>query len=407
MALTAVTTVLALTAGCGGGGTTDGPDLAPLGTAPPPPGMPVGVMIWAPQNTATGISFPDLPLIGQAFADLVNTQGGVNGRPLRVVGCDELGTADGAIRCAQQAVAQKVLAVVGSYSTHASAYLPVLKAAGIPYLGGAPLSEADLTDPTSFPITGGPSLMVAGAARLASTQGCHRVALVHQDVVQAPTLERYARAGLAAGGADMAAVTDLPSGPVSVDDEVTRATTGSDCIVLATGEEGTQRFLASYQQRGATQRLYLLGSGQPMGVAAQYPDIAPRTFVVDALAPAANGAWDRFRDAVARSPRPAEIDATGTLQRQTWAAFEVFLQVARQLTRFDAAAMTASLRESSAVDTGGLVPALDFTAPSRLPGLVRLFNPTVTYQRFDDGRYTELHPGFDDLSTLLTAAAGR
>jgi len=399
--------LLGLSAGCGGGRTTDGPDLAPLGTAPPPPGMPVGVMVWAPQNTATGPSFPDLPLIGQAFADLVNTQGGVNGRPLHVITCDELGTADGATRCAREAAERKVLAVVGSYSSHASAYLRVLEAAGIPYLGGAPLSDADLTSPAAFPITGGPSLMVAGAAKLAATHGCRRVALVRQDVIGVPMLERYARAGLAAGGAALAAVTELPSGPVAVDDVVTRATTDSDCVVLATDQEGTQRFLAAYQQRGATQQLFILGGGQSTGVAAQFPDIAPRTFVIDAVAPAANGAWDRYRDAVARSPHAADVDTAGTLQRQTWAAFEVFLQVARQLTRFDAAAMTASLRESAAVDTGGLVPSLNFAAPGRLPGLGRLFNPTVTYQRFDDGRYTELHPGFEDLSTVLAAAAGR
>jgi hypothetical protein len=139
--------------------------------------------------------------------------------------------------------------------------------------------------------------MVAGAAKLAAAQGCLRVALVRQDVVRVPMLERYARA--------------------------------------------------------------------------------------------------------------AQIDSLGTVQRQTWAAFEVFLQVARQLTRFDAAAVMDSLRTSAAVDTGGLVPALNFTTAGGSPGLSRVFNPTVTYQRLDDGRYTELHPGFEDLTPVLTAAVGR
>jgi len=402
-----VALVAGLLAGCGGAGAPEGPDLAPLGTAPPPPGMPVAVMIWAPGNTATGASLPDLPLIGAAFADLINTQGGVNGRPLDVIACDELGTADGAAGCARQAVGRRVLAVVGSYSAHASAYLPVLEAAGIPYLGGVPLSDGDLTSTAAYPITGGPSLMAAGAARLAVRQGCRRVGLVRQDGSRAPMLERYVRAALAAGGAALTSVTELPAGPVPVDDEVARTTAGSDCIVLATGEEGTQRFLAAYQQRGATQQLYIVGGGQPTMVTAQFPDIAPRTFVVDSVAPAGNGAWDRYRDAVARSPQASRIDVGGTNQRQTWAAFEVFLQVARELTRFDSAAMTASLRESAAVDTGGLVPQLNFTSPSPLPGPARLFNPTVTYQRFDDGRYTELRPGFDDLSAVLASAATR
>ena len=65
------------------------------------------------------------------------------------------------------------------------------------------------------------------------------------------------------------------------------------------------------------------------------------------------------------------------------------------------------LRESGAVDTGGLVPALNFTTPGRLPGLGRLFNPTVTFERLDDGRYAELQPGFEDLTSVLVAATGR
>lgn len=406
VALAAVGLVVVALSGCGGAGTSDGPDLSPLGTAPPPPGMPVAVMLWAPRNTAGGVSLPDLPVIGQAFADLVNTQGGVNGRPLTVISCDEGGTADGATRCAEEAVDRHVLAVVGSYSTHAAAYLPVLEAAGIPYLGGAPLSDDDLSSPAAYPVTGGPSMLVAGASKLAATQGCHRVALVHQDTVQVPMLERYARAGLAAGGAAMTSVTELPGAPLPVDDQVTRATAGSDCIVLATGEEGTQRFATAYQQREATQPLYIVGGSQPVGFAAQFPDIAPRTFIIDSVAPAANGAWQRYRDAVARAPGSAQIEVGGTAQRQTWVAFEVFLQVARELTRFDAAAMTAALHDGDAVDTGGLVPTLNFTAPGRVPALRRLFNLTVTYQGFDDDRYTELHPGFDDLRSVLATATG-
>ena len=120
-----------------------------------------------------------------------------------------------------------------------------------------------------------------------------------------------------------------------------------------------------------------------------------------------NGAWRSYRDAVARLPRGGEIDVGGTAQRRTWTAFEVFLQVARELTRFDTASMLAALRGSAAVDTGGLVPALDFTRDRPLPGRERLFNSTVTYQRFDDGRFVELRPGFQDLADVLGTPAGR
>jgi ABC-type branched-subunit amino acid transport system substrate-binding protein len=395
-------------AGCGGAGrTADGPALSPLESAPPPPGAPVKVMIWAPQDTVSSIAFPDLPMVAQAFADLTNVQGGVNGRPLVVLSCDEGGEAAGAERCAREAVQEKVLAVVGSYSTHAGAYLPILQAAGIAYLGGAPLGPGDLTDPVAFPITGGPALLVAGAARLAAMQGCRRAALVHQDSAPAALLERYTWAGLVGGGAGLVSTTELPSGPGSLADEVGRATRDSDCVVLATSDQGTQRFLAGYQQQGADQQLYTIGGGQTVGVAAQFPELRARTFLTESLPPGSNGAWRRYREALAQWPGGDRIDASGTVQRQTWTAFEVFLQVARQLTRFDSASMLAALRGSNAVDTGGLTPALDFTREAPLPGLNRLFNPRVTYQTFEDGRFTELRPGFQDLTPVLAAATGR
>ena len=39
--------------------------------------------------------------------------------------------------------------------------------------------------------------------------------------------------------------------------------------------------------------------------------------------------------------------------------------------------------------------------------MARLFNTTLTYQRFEDGRFIELRPGFQDLGTVLAAALGR
>lgn len=403
---TCVVLIGALLTGCGSTGVTDGTELAPLGSAPPPPGAPVRVMIWAPQSTVSTTAYPDLPLIASAFAELINTRGGVNGRPLVVINCDEGGEAAGAARCAKEAVSERVLAVVGSFSAHAREYLPVLERAGIPYLGGAPNSPADLTSPIAFPITGGTAQLVIGSARLAVMQGCRRLALVEQQDPTWPTLEPAVRAGLA-GGAVVTVRTTVSGMPGPLTDQVAAATRDSDCVLLAAGDQGTQRFLAAFQQQGGRQQLYTLGSAQNEGMAAQFPDLSSRTFRTDALAPLVNGAWRRYRDAVARQPRGATVDIGGTAQRRTWAAFEVFLQVARTLTRFDTASMLAGLRVDAAVDTGGLVPALNFTRDRPLPGLGRLFNSTVTYQRFDDGRFVELRPGFQELAPVLGTPTGR
>ncbi len=395
-------------AGCGGiNRTEDGPTLSPLSSAPPPPGAPVKVMTWAPESTTTAMAFPDVPIVAQAFADTINARGGVNGRPLVVISCDERGDAGAAADCARQAVQQKVLAVVGSYSQNGAAFLPILESAGIPYLSGAPQSAEDLTSPMSFPVTGGVITLVAGASGLASMQGCKKVSLVRQDTIAIPDLGRYATAGLATGGAALTATAVIPSGPGPINAQVGDATRDSDCILLITGDQATQRFLAAYQQQGGAQQLFTVGGGQSVEISAQYPDISARMYLTDTLSSAGNGVWRAYRDAMAQNSRGTQVDVGGTVQRRTWVSFEAFLQVARQLTVFNAASMLAALRVADNVDTGGLVPSLNFVRPNALPGLTRLLNPTVTYQRFVDGKLTEFRPGFQDTTPVLIAASAR
>ncbi|MFD0329256.1 ABC transporter substrate-binding protein [Streptacidiphilus monticola] len=112
----------------------------------------VTVMTWAPLGSEAG-SEPAVPVTAQAIAQWINDTGGIGGRTLRVITCDERDTAEGAQACATQAVQQNVAAVVGSYSQFGDSFMPVLSEAGIPYLGGAGLSDTEFSAPTPIPST--------------------------------------------------------------------------------------------------------------------------------------------------------------------------------------------------------------------------------------------------------------
>src|SRR5258708_3436804 len=74
----------------------------------------------------------------RAYMQAVNASGGINGRPVEYVWCDSKYDASSAHSCAQQMIAQNVMAVVGlTAPLGENNEIRTLTAAGIPVIGGA------------------------------------------------------------------------------------------------------------------------------------------------------------------------------------------------------------------------------------------------------------------------------
>src|SRR5258708_17226918 len=74
----------------------------------------------------------------RAYIQAVNQSGGINGRQVEYVWCDSKYDASSAHSCAQQMIAQNVMAVVGlTAPLGENNEIRTLTAAGIPVIGGA------------------------------------------------------------------------------------------------------------------------------------------------------------------------------------------------------------------------------------------------------------------------------
>jgi ABC-type branched-subunit amino acid transport system substrate-binding protein len=83
----------------------------------------------------------------------VNASGGINGRQVEYVWCDSKYDASSAHSCAQQMIAQNVMAVVGlTAPLGENNEIRTLTAAGIPVIGGLG-TPAEFTDPLSYPVS--------------------------------------------------------------------------------------------------------------------------------------------------------------------------------------------------------------------------------------------------------------
>ena len=154
----------------------------------------VTVMTWAPEKTSA-TNKPGMPAMARAYARYVNAHGGLGGRKLNVLTCNDHNDYVGAAKCARTAVKENVVAVVGSYRQYASSFLSPLESAGIPYIGGYGLTDDEFKSVLSYPVNGGQPALLAGLGEELGGK-CGPVALVRPDTIAGDQLPLLLDSGL-------------------------------------------------------------------------------------------------------------------------------------------------------------------------------------------------------------------
>lgn len=156
-------------------------------------------------------AYPQLKTAVQAEVDAINKAGGVDGRKLEASFCNDKFDPNEAAACAQRAVQDKVVAVVGVMSPNSAQIGAVLKAANIPVIGPAGGdATAEATSAPFYPLDGGSAAFVLGLGRLAVERGGPNVVVVSADVAASRAGAKIAsQAVVAAGGKATEVVTPL------------------------------------------------------------------------------------------------------------------------------------------------------------------------------------------------------
>ena len=102
------------------------------------------------------ISAKDLVDGTRAWIGYINNHGGIHGRKIKLVTCDDQSNPALTVQCANNLIQQGVVALVGSWSlTLGASALPALQQARIPILGGWPITDQEYQSPVEFPVTAG------------------------------------------------------------------------------------------------------------------------------------------------------------------------------------------------------------------------------------------------------------
>ncbi|MEV5240930.1 ABC transporter substrate-binding protein [Streptomyces cinnamoneus] len=396
----------ALFTGCGGG----------LPGARGDSREPITVMTWAPEGTqATNMA--GMPAMATAYARWVNASGGIHGRRLKVLTCNERNDTVAAAGCAQRAVAAGAVAVVGSYSQHGRSMMSPLEASGTSFIGGYGITNEEFTSPLSYPVNGGQATLLAGNGRqLAGV--CRRVALVRPDTIAGDQLPPLLDAGLTAGGRPRAADVRAPEDATDYTRHSAAAlesagTEDGACVTAALGER-TNTFFDSFRRlretgRGSGVRIAaVLGSVQQSLVDSTGGASSPLegAYATGWYPAADDGRWAPMRKVIEEHAfGDNRISPTDPGVQTTWLAYTVLRSVLMSLDADDisAASVRHALDDGHEVDTGGLTPPLrwrqqDLLAVRDYP---RVVNADVTYQVVRGGRLVADRSGFVNVARTL------
>ncbi|MEU9640475.1 ABC transporter substrate-binding protein [Streptomyces sp. NPDC048188] len=401
----------ALAAGCGvvpgatGGSGGDGP---------------ITVMTWAPQDTGA-TNKPGMPALAQAYARWVNAQGGLGGRKLNVLTCNDHNDSVAAAKCARRAVKEKAVAVVGSYSQYADSFFPVLEGARIPYIGGYGLTNAEFTSPLSYPVNGGQPALLAG---LGSTLAgpCGPVTLVRPDTIAGDQLPALLDSGLVSGGHERSHDQRAAEDATAYDDQSAQALAREErtgggtpgCVVPVLGDR-TGTFMDSFRRaredHPGVRTATVLGSVDQTTVNASGGASGPYegAYVTGWYPPADDPAWAGMKELIKEQAfGDNAVDAADAGVQTTWIAYTVFKEVVDSLGDGEVSADTVrrALDDGLEVGTGGLTPALRWTFADKLAsvGFPRLVNAEVTLQVVRDGHLTSAREGAVDTTRTLQSA---
>ncbi|MFE1251844.1 ABC transporter substrate-binding protein [Streptomyces sp. NPDC058741] len=379
---------------------------------------PITVMTWAPEKTKA-TNKPGMPAFARAYARWVNANGGINGRELNVVTCNDHNDSVAAAKCARRAAKENVVAVVGSYSQYADSFFPSLEGAGIPYIGGYGITNAEFTSPLSYPVNGGQPALLAGLG--SALADCGPVVLVRPDTIAGDQLPPLLDSGLKAGGHEASRDERAAEDATEYDGQAERALRATTrdparegCVVPALGDR-TGTFMDSFRRARAdhheVRTATVLGSVDQTVIDATGGASGPYegSYITGWYPVASDPRWDAMKRVIREEAfGDNRIDPADAGVQTTWIAYTVFRKAVESLgdAEVTADSVRQALDDGLRIDTGGLTPMLRWQFQDELAsvGFPRLVNADVTLQVVRAGRLVSARKGFVDTTRTLQDA---
>jgi ABC-type branched-subunit amino acid transport system substrate-binding protein len=381
-------------------------------------GEPITVMTIGTLGTAEGAT-TSIEQTAIAYEGWINANGGLGpeGRPLEVVFCNDQDSPEGGRECANEAVEQGVVAVVGGYSIQGSfEILPILEQANIPWIGLGLLGGGVESSAMSYPVVGGSITEWMAIGQEVAGAGCETAGVIRWVAGPGEEAQAYFGHGLATEGGQIGPVAPVGFDATDLTPAVATASDGVDCMMFGMSPEQGALTVRAAQELGVDVPLaFYPDAVTPQSVEETGgPDSPAEGGTSASWFPAADQPiWDEAKDAVDQyAEDPDVINFTDNFNFQiTWVAFKAFENIVGAMDStegLDGAALVEHLNSGDSFETGGFTEPVQFVEniPVQVPGggeATRIFNPNVVMLTIEDGTYACLDEDceFQDMTDLM------
>ncbi|GAA2313144.1 hypothetical protein GCM10010376_33850 [Streptomyces violaceusniger] len=334
-------------------------------------------------------TFPQLPYMARIAVRSVNAAGGIKGRPLTWVHCDDKGDPNVAAKCADQLVHQKkVTALVESVGLQGNIAWPVLKKADIINWFNVPIWPDDFTSPLSYPA--GLGIHAHQNMGLLVKRGeFKKVACMTGQGATAAKLCGFARDSLAAKGVKDFKTISWPTDTTTFQPYAAKVMADRyDAVVMAVGDALAAPVLQSLADMDAD--VTVLAPSTSIGTqslkAARENGIPLRVASSWATDPARNAARKRMLDSVEKyGPSVGVPPDFDTLSDNAFNMYQGVMSLAAVMNGATSL-KTADLQAYIAAHptATGAAPPLDWTKPGPLPGFSRIVQVHAAPARLEE-----------------------
>jgi ABC-type branched-subunit amino acid transport system substrate-binding protein len=354
-------------------------------------GSDIKVMVIAPFALAVGPAKANFDAV-RIQADDLNAKGGINGHKVDVIGCDDQSDPNVGAKCAEQAVSDHVVALVGEYSLVSNVIWPIITAAGIPSIGPIQYAALDQTAPDAWPVN--PPVVFGEAAAtgyLAKQKGCKAIADAQGDTGNSKLPEQLNKQVVAAAGVKyvgpflLTVTGSLANAPAIAKSIVSKA----DCANIADGENGIA-LMKAILQLNPNFHFATTSGALPSNWPAEMGSGASAVNAVGGLAPDTSSA-PGVQAYESEMKAKASGDTLNDFSEQAWASFYAFQQVASTIKGdITAKAVSQALGQASGVTTEGITGTINYTQATPLAGVTRLFSTQLFVTGAQDGKLVQV-----------------
>lgn len=320
----------------------------------------------------------------------INDQGGINGRPLELVVCDDQQNATGAAKCAQDfADDSSLIATVGDVTAFGADSNPILEGADLAGVGTAILSAGDFASPRIFATNPGALALLGMASFLYDDMGARSIGMALIDDPAAQALPGLIDAAiLGPRNSKLGATATIPVAAADVAPQAA-ALVGSDAHMLALTGDLVLRYIKEARQQGSTAPIVTAESTSSAVVlkGSLSSEELTEVYGISYFDKTSKGYADFAADMEKYEPDTELSD----LNANSWLSVNMFALVAEGLDDVSRASVLAAMNSLSGYDTAGMTPALDYTvAGEAMGGAAPRLVPSaqaVFADRYDNGEW--------------------